>query len=260
MELKDLPPLDRLREIARILRAENGCPWDREQTLSSLKTYLIEEAYEVYDAIESGSMDDLREELGDLLYQVYAQSEIANEDSHFTVDDVAEGISEKLIRRHPHVFGDESINDARGVKVRWEKIKKQEKAAERSILAGVPRYLPALAMALRVQDKVSHVGFDWEKIDDAMAKLDEEIAEFKDAVKLNEADKITEEAGDILFSIVNVLRFKKIDAEDSLRRTVDKFIKRFKFIEKEVSGQGKSIERMSLEELDRLWEKSKINT
>ena len=260
MNLKDAAPLYRLKEIARILRAENGCPWDREQTLSSLKTYLIEEAYEVYDAIESGNMDDLKEELGDLLYQVYAQSEIANESSHFTVDDVAEGIAEKLVRRHPHVFGNENINDARGVKVRWEKIKKEEKSAGRSILDGVPRHLPALAMALRVQDKVSHVGFDWEKIDDAIGKLDEEIAEFKEAVQLNEIDKISEEAGDILFSIVNVLRFKKIDAEDSLRRTVDKFMKRFRYIEQKVSGSGKSIDKMSLEELDRLWEESKKNS
>lgn len=260
MNLKETPPLYRLREIARILRAENGCPWDREQTLSSLKAYLIEEAYEVYDAIESGSMDDLKEELGDLLYQVYAQSEIANENSHFTVDDVAEGIAAKLIRRHPHVFGDENINDARGVKLRWEKIKKEEKAAGRSILDGVPRHLPALAMALRIQDKVSHVGFDWEKIDDAVGKLDEEISEFKEAVELNDMDKISEEAGDILFSIVNVLRFKKIDAEDSLRRTIDKFTRRFMYIEKEAAGSGRSIDKMSLGELDSLWKKAKKHT
>ena len=260
MNLKDTPPLYRLGEIAKILRAENGCPWDREQTLSSLKTYLIEEAYEVYDAIESGSMDDLKEELGDLLYQVYAQSEIASENSHFTVDDVAEGISDKLIRRHPHVFGDENISDARGVKVRWEKIKKEEKAEGRSILAGVPRHLPALVMAHRVQDKVSHVGFDWEKIDDAMGKLDEEVAELKEALELQDKEKISEEAGDILFSIVNVLRFKKIDAEDSLRRTIDKFMKRFSYIEKEAAGSGKNIDRMSLEELDMLWAESKRHT
>jgi tetrapyrrole methylase family protein / MazG family protein len=259
MNLKDTSPLYRLKEIARILRAENGCPWDREQTLSSLKPFLIEETYEVYDAIESGDMNELKEELGDLLYQIYAQSEIASETSSFTVDDVADGIVNKLIRRHPHVFGDENINDAKGVKVRWEKIKKEEKTGRKSVLDGVPRHLPALAMAYRVQDKVSHVGFDWEKIDDAIAKLDEEIGEFKEAVNLEDKDKIIDEAGDILFSLVNVLRFKKVDAEDALRKTIDKFTDRFKYIEVKVNDTGKSIDKMSLEELDVLWEESKTH-
>jgi len=259
MNLKDTTPLYRLKEIARILRAENGCPWDREQTFASLKPYLVEETYEVYDAIESGDLNNLKEELGDLLYQIYAHSEIASETSNFTIDDVANGISDKLIRRHPHVFGDESIADSRGVKVRWEEIKKVEKAERKSILDGVPRHLPALVMAYRVQDKVSHVGFDWEKIDDAILKLDEEIGEFKEAVMLNEQDKIVDEAGDILFSIVNVLRFKKVDAEDALRKTIDKFTNRFKYIEVKVNEAGKSIDKMSLEELDVLWDEAKVN-
>ena len=163
MDLKDKKPLYRLKEIAKILRAENGCPWDREQTFSSLKPYLVEETYEVYDAIESGNLKDLKEELGDLLYQIYAHSEIASETSDFTIDDVADGISDKLIRRHPHVFGNENITDSRGVKIRWEEIKKVEKKERNSILDGVPRHLPALVMAYRIQDKVSHVGFDWGK-------------------------------------------------------------------------------------------------
>jgi len=257
MNLKDKQPLYRLKEIARILRAENGCPWDREQTFSSLKPYLVEETYEVYDAIESGDLNDLKEELGDLLYQIYAHSEIASETSSFTIDDVADGISDKLIRRHPHVFGNEDISDSRGVKIRWEEIKKEEKKERNSILDGIPRYLPALVMAYRIQDKVSHVGFDWEKIDDAIVKLDEEIGEFKEAVMLNEQEKIIDEAGDILFSLVNVLRFKKVDAEDALRKTIDKFSDRFKYIEMKVKEAGKSIDKMSLEELDVLWEESK---
>jgi tetrapyrrole methylase family protein/MazG family protein len=259
MNLNDRPPLYRLKEIARILRAENGCPWDREQTFASLKPYLVEETYEVYDAIESGDLDDLKEELGDLLYQIYAHSEIAAETSSFTIDDVADGISDKLIRRHPHVFGDENIVDSRGVKVRWEEIKKKEKTGRKSILDGVPRHLPALVMAYRVQDKVSHVGFDWEKIDDAIGKLDEEIGEFKEAVALEDKDKIIDEAGDILFSLVNVLRFKKVDAEDALRKTIDKFTGRFRYIEEKVNGSGMSIDKMTLEELDVLWEESKLH-
>jgi len=257
MDLKKTPPLYRLKEIARILRAENGCPWDREQTFSSLKPYLVEETYEVYDAIESGDLNDLKEELGDLLYQIYAHSEIASETSSFTIDDVANGISDKLVRRHPHVFGNEDITDSRGVKIRWEEIKKVEKTGRTSILDGVPRHLPALVMAYRVQDKVSHVGFDWEKIDDAIVKLDEEVGEFKEAVKLEDKDKIIDEAGDILFSLVNVLRFKKVDAEDALRKTIDKFSDRFRFIEMKVKESDKRINEMSLEELDILWEESK---
>ncbi len=257
MNLNDKQPLYRLKEVARILRAENGCPWDREQTFSSLKPYLVEETYEVYDAIESGDLNDLKEELGDLLYQIYAHSEIASETSSFTIDDVANGISDKLIRRHPHVFGNENITDSRGVKIRWEEIKKTEKMERNSILDGIPRHLPALVMAYRIQDKVSHVGFDWEKIDDAVAKLDEEVGEFKEAVTLDEQEKIVDEAGDILFSLVNVLRFKKIDAEDALRKTIDKFSTRFRYIEKRVKESGRQISDMSLEELDKFWEESK---
>ena len=257
--MQNKEPLYRLKEIAHILRSEGGCPWDREQTFSSLKQYLIEEAYEVYDAIDSGDMENLREELGDLLYQVYAHSRIAEETGAFNVDDVANGISDKLIRRHPHVFGNEEIADSKGVKIRWENIKKSEKAKRESILDGVPRHLPALTRAYRIQEKVSHVGFDWEKIDDAVTKLDEEVHEFKEAVKHESQERIAEEAGDILFSMVNVLRFKGIDPEDALRATTDKFMKRFKYIERECTVAGKVMNEMSLAELDELWEKAKGN-
>ncbi|HOP64904.1 MAG TPA: nucleoside triphosphate pyrophosphohydrolase [Spirochaetota bacterium] len=257
MKNEEKNPLIRLKEIAAILRAENGCPWDREQDFVSLKPYLIEEAYEVIDAIDKNDMTEFREELGDLLYQVYAHAQIAAEESLFTVEDVAQGIVDKLVRRHPHVFGDEDINDSKGVKDRWEKIKKEEKAGRRSVLAGIPRHLPALTMASRVQEKVSHVGFDWEKIDDAILKIDEELEEFKEAVSSESNEKMKEEAGDILFSIVNVLRFRGIDPEDALRGTVNKFMKRFSYIEEKSAEQGKSINSMTLEEMDSLWEDSK---
>jgi tetrapyrrole methylase family protein/MazG family protein len=257
MNLKDIPPLYRLKEIANILRSKNGCPWDMEQTFDSLKPYLIEEAYEVYDAIEKGNLEELKEELGDLLYQVYAHSEIASETSDFTIDDVAEGIINKLIRRHPHVFGDVFSKSSNDVKDRWERIKKGEKSEGVSILDGVPRHLPALLMAHRVQDKVSHVGFDWEKIDDAISKLDEEVNEFKEAMASEDNERIYDEAGDILFSIVNILRFKKIDAEDALRRTIDKFTNRFKYIEMKANEFGKEIYEMTLDEMDILWNESK---
>jgi len=250
-------PLLRLKEIASILRSENGCPWDKEQDFISLKPYLIEEAYEVIDAIDSKDIAEFKEELGDLLYQIYAHAQIASEMSLFAIEDVAQGIVNKLIRRHPHVFGDENINDANGVKDRWESIKKNEKKQKRSVLEGIPRHLPALTMAYRVQEKVSHVGFDWEKIDDAIKKIEEELEEFKQAVASKEEEKIQEEAGDILFSMVNVLRFKGVDPESALRGTVNKFMERFKYIESIAEKQGKKINSMSLEEMDRLWEEAK---
>ncbi len=250
-------PLYKLREIASILRSENGCPWDREQTPLSLKPYLIEEAYEVYDAIDSQNSDDVKEELGDLLYQVYAHAQIASEKSDFDIDDVATGIADKLIRRHPHVFGDETLKDSAGVKQRWEEIKKGEKTKRKSILDGIPNHLPALVKAYRVQEKVSHVGFDWERIDDAMAKLDEEVAELKEVIELDDKERITDETGDVLFSIVNVLRFKGIDPEDALRKTIEKFRKRFAYVEEQSKDMGRSITDMDLAEMDALWEESK---
>ncbi len=257
MKFSEDRPLYKLMEIASILRGENGCPWDKKQTSRTLKPYLIEEAYEVYDAIAGGNPDDLREELGDLLFQVYLHSQIASEENLFTIDDVAGEIAEKLIRRHPHVFGDETIKDSEGVIQNWEKIKLREKSHRTSMLDGVPRHLPALLMAYRVQQKVSRVGFDWEKIDDAMTKLDEELTELREVVESDDTEKIIDEAGDIMFSIVNVLRFRGINPEIALRRTIDKFVDRFKTIEKMASEKGKRIDEMGPAELDSLWEESK---
>lgn len=258
MQSKDIKPLYRLREIASELRAEKGCAWDREQTFSSLKPYLIEEAYEVYDAIDKEDSENLKEELGDLLYQVYAHSQIASELSLFDIDDVAEGISAKLILRHPHVFGDEKITDSEKVKERWEEIKKIEKSGRESILDGVPSHLPALVKAYRIQEKVSHVGFDWEKAEDAAAKIDEEIGEFREALQSGDKNSITEEAGDVLFSIVNVMRISGIDAEAALQKTINKFITRFKYIEKEAEQKNQSLKEMSLQEMEELWQKAKL--
>lgn len=257
MDIKEKRPLYKLKEIAEILRSENGCAWDKEQTSKTLRPYMIEEAYEVYDAIDNNDPQHLKEELGDLFYQVYAHSQIASETNQFDVDEVAEAVCKKLIFRHPHVFGDEVAKTPQDVIDRWEQLKMEEKAHRESILDGVPNHSPALLKAYRVQEKVARVGFDWEKFDDIFTKLDEEINEFKEAVNQKNKEKIADEAGDILFSMVNVLRYIKINPEESLNGTTKKFVSRFKFIEKEVSKLGKKIEDMTLKELNLLWDKSK---
>ncbi len=256
---KEKRPLYQLKELASILRGENGCPWDIEQTSKSLKPYLIEEAYEVFDAIESGDHGHLKEELGDLLYQVYAHAQIANDNGIFNVDDVAQEIIEKLIRRHPHVFGDEKVADKNDVIRNWEVLKKEEKKAGESILSGIPKHLPALLKAYRVQQKVSRIGFDWDRIDDVKAKLDEEIDEFKNALNENDNEKITDEMGDIFFTLVNISRFVNINPEIALSETIKKFINRFQYIEKEVAKTGRKMDEMSLAELDEIWENAKDN-
>lgn len=254
-QFNETRPLYRLMELASILR--NNCPWDREQTSMTLRPYLIEEAYEAYEAMESTDDLHLKEELGDLLYQVYAHSEIAREENKFNIDDVAQGIINKLIFRHPHVFADKEVKNSAEVIESWEKIKKKEKITRVSILDGVPRHLPSLLKAYRVQQKVSRYGFDWDRIDSVVKKLDEEINEFKEALNCNDIEKITEETGDILFTLVNIARFIKVNPEEALSKTIDKFIKRFRYIEKEAAKSGKEISKMSLEEMDEIWEKAK---
>jgi tetrapyrrole methylase family protein/MazG family protein len=262
MEFKEKRPLYALEELASILRAENGCAWDREQTSRTLKPYLIEEAYEVYEAIDSGDPENLKEELGDLLYQVYAHAQIAREEKRFTIDDVARGIVDKLVYRHPHVFGGEKASSANEVIERWERIKKKEKAHRESILDGVPAHLPSLLKAYRVQQKVSRVGFDWEKTEDVIAKLDEEVAEFKEALSSAPGeganDRMEDEMGDILFTMVNIARFLGINAEDALNRTVGKFMSRFRALEKEAAARGGRLEDMSPAEMDEMWEAVKL--
>jgi tetrapyrrole methylase family protein/MazG family protein len=255
---KTRPPLYQLAQIAAILRSETGCVWDREQTSASLKASLIEETYELYEAIENNDHENMREELGDLLYQIYAHAQIESEAGRYNIDDIANGISEKLVRRHPHVFGDAKAADSREVLKNWEQIKKKEKSNRESILDGIPKHLPALLRAFRVQEKASRVGFDWDRAEDALVKLDEEVAEFKEAAA--ETDNIThlaEEAGDILFTIVNVLRLKGIDAEEALQSSVNKFKARFSNMEKKCAEAGRDMAEMSQAELELLWEKAK---
>ncbi|MBP7584423.1 MAG: nucleoside triphosphate pyrophosphohydrolase [Spirochaetes bacterium] len=257
MEFRETRPLYTLKEIASILRAEGGCEWDRAQNSKTLKSYLIEEAYELYDAIEHEDAKSMQEELGDVLYQVYAHAQIAEEEGKFTVDDVARGIAEKLVRRHPHVFGNEGPKPKEQVSIDWEKIKKKEKAAYQSILDGVPGHAPALQKAYRVQQKVSRIGFDWDRIDDVVTKLDEEIAEFKEALASGSRDHLLEEIGDILFTLTNISRFLSINPEEALKKTVDKFMNRFRFVEDETRASGKNLEEMSLTEMDALWDRAK---
>ena len=254
---KEGRPLYALMELAAVLRGKNGCPWDQAQTSETLKPYLIEEAYEVFDAIENRDYDNMREELGDLLYQVYAHAVIAEEEGRFNIDDVAEGIIKKMIFRHPHVFGGDKLSNKEEVIDKWEVLKKIEKKEKESILDGIPVHLPALLKAYRIQQKASKAGFDWEKINDVKVKLDEEVNEFKKALDENEAEKIFEELGDILFTVVNISRFVKVNPEEALSKTTKKFVKRFKYIEKDLEQTGNNFNDMTLKELDEIWDRAK---
>ncbi|MDA3900277.1 MAG: nucleoside triphosphate pyrophosphohydrolase [Spirochaetes bacterium] len=253
MKFTEQRSLYRLQELARTLRGENGCPWDRKQTHDSLKKYLIEETYEVVDAIESGRSDILKEELGDLLYQVYAHAEISPD---FTVDDIAEGIITKLVSRHPHVFGSETADTPDAVADKWERIKKKERT-DKKILEGVPAHLPALLKAYRVQEKVSRAGFDFPDLSDTIVRLEEELEELKEAVEKNDRNSVENEFGDILFSIVNIARFSSIDPEESLRAAIEKFTGRFNIVEKMVDDSGKNFDDYTTNELDMMWKSAK---
>ncbi|MBI3354392.1 MAG: nucleoside triphosphate pyrophosphohydrolase [Nitrospirae bacterium] len=248
-----------LLKIMSRLRGKKGCPWDKEQTTESLKPFIIEEAYEVIEAIDEKSPEKLKEELGDLLLQVVFHAQLAKEKKEFDMEDILTTLEEKLIRRHPHVFGDVSYEDAKEVLVQWERIKKEEKANSKreSMLDSVPKELPALLRAHRLQDKASRVGFDWKHIDDVFAKVEEEIKEFKGAVKEKKADEIEDELGDIFFALVNVARFLEINPEDALRKTISKFISQFRYIEEKAKEAGRELSDMTLEEMDKFWEEAK---
>lgn len=249
-------PFDRLVKIMHELRQK--CPWDRKQTRESLKPYLIEEAYEVLDAIEKGDVEKLKEELGDLLLQVVFHAEIAKERNEFDIYDVIEFLCNKLIYRHPHVFGDVKVMDAEEVLRNWEKLKKQEKNYESSVLDGVPDQLPALIQAYRLQEKASKVGFDWENREDVEKKVEEEWQELLEAIRERDKKAIEEELGDVLFAIANLSRFfLGVDPESALRGCNRRFKQRFQYIEKKLSQEGKSPEDVDLEYMDQLWEEAK---
>jgi len=248
-----------LISVMDTLRGENGCPWDLEQTHESLKRYLIEECYEVLEAIDEQDDDKLVEELGDVLLQVVFHARIAKEDGYFNINDIIKGICEKLISRHPHIFADVNVKDSEQVLENWENIKKKEKGFEShtEVLKHVPKNLPALMRAEKVQKKAAAVGFDWEKVEDAMEKVLEELEEVKNAYKGKNMAKILEEVGDLIFSSVNVSRFLDIDPENALNYTIDKFISRFEFIEKTAFKKGMRFEEMTLEQMDELWNEAK---
>ena len=252
--------IDRLVTIMVRLRGPDGCPWDREQTHQSLKSYLIEEAYEALDAIDRQDDEDLRDELGDVLLQIVFHAQLARENGRFTLDDVAAATSEKLIRRHPHVFGNAAANTPGQVADNWEAIKlqeKREKGLNPSILNGIPGHLPALLRARRIQERAARSGFDWTGTDEVIEKVREELEEFLEAWQDADLKGVEEEIGDVFFSLVNLARFLKVCPEDALRKTIGKFEDRFRFIERELGKQGKSPQNASLEEMDRLWEASK---
>lgn len=247
--------LNELIEIMARLRSENGCPWDKEQTHHTLKPYLLEETYEVLTALEHEDMQALKSELGDLLLQIVFHAQIARENGHFDFNDVAEAIVTKLIRRHPHVFGDVKVENSKQVLENWEAIKIS--AENRSLFAGVPQNLPALLAAYRVQEKAAGVGFDWHDITGVQKKLDEEWREFEEARLTGDSKKMEEEFGDLLFVLVNLGKWLGLNGELALRRTVEKFIRRFQYVEKRLSENGSAPHQSSLEEMDVFWEESK---
>lgn len=249
---------DRLVEIMARLRGEGGCPWDRKQTRESLKPFLIEEAYEVLEAIEEKDADKLKEELGDLLYQILFHAQISKEDGEFDIEDILTTSSEKMVRRHPHVFGDVKAESAEEVLKQWEAIKKEEKGEERrSILEGVPSHLPALLRAHQLQARAARVGFDWEHVDQVFSKVKEEMMEFEEAFRARDREGMEGELGDLLFALVNIGRFIEVNPEDALRKSISRFISRFRHIEEEIARQGREWGEVSLEEMEGLWQEAK---
>ncbi|SHK21618.1 bifunctional methyltransferase/pyrophosphohydrolase YabN [Paramaledivibacter caminithermalis] len=248
-----------LVDIMKKLRSNEGCPWDRKQDHQSLKPYLIEESYEVLEALEKDDIELLEEELGDLLLQIVFHSQIASENGYFNITDVITGICRKLINRHPHVFGNLKVQTAEKVLINWEEIKRREKEENSytESLARIPKQLPALMKSYKIQQKAAKVGFDWDNVYGAMEKVSEELQELTDALNSDNKDKIYEEIGDLLFAVVNVARFFKIRPELALNSTIDKFIKRFSYIEQTAKENNQKMEEMTLEEMDSLWNQAK---
>ncbi|MEO7167928.1 MAG: nucleoside triphosphate pyrophosphohydrolase [Spartobacteria bacterium] len=248
----------RLCEIVARLRAPGGCPWDREQTHESLVPGLLEEAYEVAEAIRTKDDANLREELGDLLLQVVMHAEIAGEAGRFQIEDVSREVAEKLIRRHPHVFGESNARDTGAVLKQWDEIKRAEQGAgDQAYFSSLTRALPALMLAQKVQTKAARVNFDWSELKEVVAKVDEELSEAKEALAAQGADAIADELGDLLFAVVNLIRKKKLDAETVLAAATEKFIKRFHAMEQELKAAGKELGSLDLAEMDEVWNRVK---
>ena len=253
---------EELVEIMKKLRAPEGCPWDRKQTLETLKEYVIEESYELIDAIDSRDVKNICEECGDLLLQIVFIAQIAAENDWFEVQEIIESLCDKLKRRHPHVFGDLKVRDSEEVRRNWDMIKLQEresKKEEPSRLTGIPRSMPALLRAYAIQERAAKVGFDWEKgnLDPIWAKIDEEIRELRKALDEGDAGEVKEEIGDLLFAVVNLSRHIGVNPEEALQGANEKFSARFRFIEESVEGKGRSFDEYSLDELETLWQSAK---
>jgi MazG family protein len=248
-----------LVHIMERLRGEGGCPWDREQTRESLKPFLIEEAYEVVDAIDEGDPRKLMEELGDLLFQVVFHAQVARERNEFTIGEVLATTADKMVRRHPHVFAEATASTSREVLEQWEMLKREERdaVAGSSALDGVPRELPALLRAQRLQDKASRAGFDWPDMAGVLAKVEEELGELKAAIARGAPPEVEHEFGDLLFSLVNLARFLALNAEEALRKSTGRFVARFRHIERSVEQEGRRLRDVGLEELERRWQEAK---
>jgi MazG family protein len=257
--------IQKLEDLVERLRSEDGCPWDRVQTRETLKPMLIEEAYEVLEALDGENPEELKEELGDLLFQVVFHAQIAREKGEFQLSQVIDGLHEKMIRRHPHVFGDRDLKTSREVLVNWEDIKAAEKGvpsssnpgSNKSLLDGLPAKLPALQTAYQLTAKASRVGFDWIRFEDVLEKLNEEASELLAAYRAKKGEGLAEEVGDLLFVVVNVARYLGIDPDTALRRCNRKFDQRFRYVEAGIKGQGRELKDASLAEMDALWEEAK---
>ncbi|MGP1478420.1 MAG: nucleoside triphosphate pyrophosphohydrolase [Capnocytophaga sp.] len=250
---KRLEAFERLLNIMDDLRAK--CPWDKKQTMQSLRHLTIEETYELGDAILNEDLQEVKKELGDLLLHIVFYAKIGSETNAFDIADVANSVCDKLIERHPHIYGDVKVENEEDVKRNWEKIKLKE--GNKSVLGGVPKSLPALVKATRIQDKAAGVGFDWNHIDQVFAKVKEEIEELHAEVKAEDSSHIEEEFGDVLFSLINYARFLKVNPEDALERTNKKFIQRFQYLEQKASEEGKALKDMTLNEMEAYWQEAK---
>ena len=256
--MKEKISLEDLVELMATLRSENGCPWDRKQTKDTIKPYIIEETYEVVEAVNEKNPKNIREELGDLLFQIVFYAQLLEEEDGIDIYDIIETVHTKMIRRHPHVFGNINVKNAEEVLVNWEQIKQEEKKAERSsILDGVPKELPSLLRAHRIQSKASNVGFQWENFHQVLEKLDEEFSELRQAYKHGNIEEIEDEFGDLLFVLVSISRFLKVNPDDALRKAIAKFTKRFNLMEQYMQERNKAWQEMTTENMEALWNEAK---